>query len=430
MRIRASLLAVASLSLWGCGGGDSAQVTAPPSAPPPPKAATPTGTNVSQTRPGGPQVATPKAGETPRGPVIPPEALIVGGSQPNYTLVALADAPPHNRFLVNAPPPGYDSRFLTVEAAVLSTPARPATLPDGFVAVETAGYSDDGWPLRIRAQSDGAQLALVPPGPFLRGVDGGPSNAGPMHVIDLDRYYIDVHEVSVGQFQKFRDALRADRKNAPPPAVNSDSPPDHPVRGISYRAALQYAEWAGRSVPTEAEWEKAARGEQGFVYPWGDDRPLWERRRSPGQIDPVGSFRADQSVYGVFDLAGNVREWCQDWYSDVSYQDLAGKAGVAIRNWTGPRTGDKQSRRVVKGGVHGWELWHRDGVSLSESPADVGFRLVLRLSGPAANASTTAPAEEAREPGSPPRGAVPKGGDRPRPSRSPNQKGTSKSPDF
>jgi formylglycine-generating enzyme len=93
----------------------------------------------------------------------------------------------------------------------------------------------------------------------------------------------------------------------------------------------------------------------------------------------VGSFRTDESPFGVLDMAGNAREWCQDFFAEDAYRQAPAPGSAAARNWAGPRT-DKASRRVVKGSPTGWELWARDGKPMSERSPQIGFRCVLRLS--------------------------------------------------
>jgi formylglycine-generating enzyme len=228
----------------------------------------------------------------------------------------------------------------------------------------------------IRSEPDGAVMALVSGGLGVQGADGA-ATAAPRHPIDVDAFYIDVHEVTVEKYLRFREATKGDK--TPPGIPANASSPQQPAVGISWRDAMQYAKWAGKELPTESEWEKAARGFKGFTYPWGEDRAVWERHREAGQIDDVGSFRTDESVYGVFDLAGNAREWCQDFFAEDAYKQAPAPGSAAARNWKGPRT-DKASRRVVKGSPTGWELWAREGMSMTERAPKIGFRCVLRLS--------------------------------------------------
>ncbi len=237
-------------------------------------------------------------------------------------------------------------------------------------------------------------MALVPGGLAIQGAENAGA-ASPRHPIDVDAFYIDVYEITVEKFQKFREANRGEKSTPPAPA--NASFPLQPAVGLNWRDAMLYCKWAGRELPTESEWEKAARGPKGFVYPWGDGRPLWDRSRAPGQIDDVGTFRTDESPFGVMDLAGNAREWCQDFFTEDAYRQAPTPGSAAARNWAGPKT-DKGSRRVVKGNPDGWETWARQGVSMTERTPGVGFRSVLRLSGVAAAPRTQTPGPAAATP--------------------------------
>ena len=122
----------------------------------------------------------------------------------------------------------------------------------------------------------------------------------------------------------------------------------HPVN-VSWNDAKAYAKWAGVTLPTEAQWEKAARGTDGRVYPWGNDWDAAKCNNSvganhPGKTSPVGSFPAGASPYGCLDMAGNVWQWCADWYGADYYTTSPAK------NPTGPATG---TVRVLRGGSWG-----------------------------------------------------------------------------
>jgi formylglycine-generating enzyme required for sulfatase activity len=183
--------------------------------------------------------------------------------------------------------------------------------------------------------------------------------------------------VTLAQFERFRAAVRSESNRTVQPALNFDKSSDMslPALGVTWGEAKSYATWAGRELPTEAQWEKAARGPENFPHAWGFTRPLWHRPRSIGQIDPVGSFHTDMSPYGIMDLAGNAREWCADFYHDQAYQQTSGE----VRNPTGPRTPSKPNQRVVRGGGGGWHAWFREGAAMNERLPDVGFRLVLNV---------------------------------------------------
>lgn len=278
--------------------------------------------------------------------------------------------------MVVSPDPGVNSSLMLVSREVTPPTTGAAALPAGFTAVADTDFDSSGLPKRIRCEKDGAIMALVPGGIAIQGAEGTPT-ASPRHPIDIDAFYIDVHEVMVEQFQKFREATKGDKSAAAP--VNA-SFPKQPAVGVNWRDATQYAKWTGRELPTESEWEKAARGVNGFTYPWGEGRAIWERRRQPGQINDVESFRTDESAFGVFDLAGNAREWCQDFFTEDAYKQAPAPGSAAARNWAGPRT-DKAARRVVKGSANGWELWAREGFPMAEHSPKIGFRCVLKATG-------------------------------------------------
>jgi hypothetical protein len=250
-------------------------------------------------------------------------------------------------------------------------------LPDGFTAIESAGHSVSGLPWRIRCEQDGAAMGLVPEGIFIQGGNSDSANVGPEHGVLLDAYYIDLREVTAERYDKYREAVGEKRRV--PRAARAPKDPQEPVLGVTWAEAHAYALWAGKELPTEAQWEKAARGTDGFKYPWGNGPYVWERPRGPLQIDRVGSFRGDISPCGAYDMAGNAREWCSDWYGEKYYTQLMADAGATARNPTGPRASGGSNARVVKGGDPNWLVWARSGVVQSERPTDVGIRCVLKL---------------------------------------------------
>jgi sulfatase modifying factor 1 len=194
---------------------------------------------------------------------------------------------------------------------------------------------------RIWSLYDGAELIHVPAGPALLGLPDGPPDEGPARSVVLSSYLIDRHEVTVGQFKRF---CKFTQRTLPAqPAGSTDM---HPVVNVTWNDAEAYAKWAHRRLPTEAEWEKAARGSTGARFPWGaeDDEVM---RNGPGAADgfegmaPVCKYPGGQSPYGLHDMAGNAWEWCADVYAADAYS-----SGDA-RDPRGPKTGPE---RVVRGG--------------------------------------------------------------------------------
>ncbi len=193
---------------------------------------------------------------------------------------------------------------------------------------------------------DGAPMALVPAGEFLMG-----SNAeadSPEHPVHLDSFYMDKFEMTNARYAKFLE----DTKRNPPffwDEIRLPGEGDRPVIGVDWHDADAYCTWAGKRVPTEAEWEKAARGTDGRRYAWGNDEPSslmanynWDGKRTwqgLSTISPVGSYEAGKSPYGMYDLTGNLWEWVFDWY-DATYYRLSAK-----ENPTGPAKGTMKSLR-------------------------------------------------------------------------------------
>lgn len=194
------------------------------------------------------------------------------------------------------------------------------------------------------AGRDGAPAVLVPAGAFIMGDD----EVAPRREVFVDAFYIDRFEVTTGRYAEF---LRETGSVSPPDEWESLTLPaggELPVVGVDWNDADAYCRWAGRRLPTEAEWEKAARGPDGRRYPWGDASPTLDQANyqnsSPlayeGGLAPVGTHRAGDSPYGVSDMAGNAAEWVADWFSESF------PVGD-VRNPTGPDSGEK---RVIRSG--------------------------------------------------------------------------------
>ncbi|MFM8289434.1 MAG: formylglycine-generating enzyme family protein [Planctomycetaceae bacterium] len=263
-----------------------------------------------------------------------------------------------------------------IERAAVSGAAGDYHLPEGFAAVAEAGQTEDGFPWRIRCEADGALMGLVPAGPSHLGSTSGPEAERPAVQPGLEGFYIDLVEVTVGQYQAYRDDAGEKRRIAEPARKGAA---DEPVTGISWTEAKAYATWAGKELPTEAEWEKGARGPLGFAVPWGEGDPLWGRTREVSRLTPVARYSADLSPYGLYDTAGNAREWVADWYQPDAFEQLLSRKGGAVRDPTGPKPAGANEQKVVKGGAADWRLTSRVGVVSNQRLPDVGFRCVVRL---------------------------------------------------
>ena len=248
-------------------------------------------------------------------------------------------------------------------------------------------------------------MVLIPAGKFQMGSMEGDVDERPVHMVNLDAFYIDVHEVTNTQYRQFVESIGYFSPNGTgytaeygvldynyQPWLDPEfNQPEQPVTNVTWFDAAAYCRWKGKRLPTEAEWEKAALGNSaGIKYPWGDDEPgnrsanfsdintTFEWRSSSVNdgfvfTSPVKSF--EPNGYGLFDMAGNVWEWCADWY-DVSYY-----VESDAKNPKGPEIGE---RRVLRGGA-----WYRASHCLraaervSDYPDNslnvVGFRCAMDI---------------------------------------------------
>lgn len=238
----------------------------------------------------------------------------------------------------------------------------------------------------------GIDFVEIPAGKFLMGSRDDNINAQdrdnekPQHTVEITRpYRIGLFPVTNAQYREFAEAGRTGWK--------TEKPDDHPAAYVSWKDAAAYCDWLTKKLrdsgelpgnevirlPTEAEWEKAARGEYGNEWPWGNE---FDAAKCNTEEDgkrgttPVGAYSpAGDSPYGVADMAGNVWEWCADWYSDDEYKRRAGRE---VKDPTGPQKGDYHA---LRGGA-----WHRNlryarcayrlRSYLSVADVDVGFRVV------------------------------------------------------
>jgi sulfatase modifying factor 1 len=240
-------------------------------------------------------------------------------------------------------------------------------------------------------------MVYIPPGKFTMGSNDY-DDEKPPHIVYLDGYWMGKYEVTVKQYLQFVK----DKKSHFPEWLekgskysietgNDDyykkfvSDENYPAVGISWDDAGAYCDWLSNkmglnfSLPTEAQWEKAARGIDGRKYPWGNKEPdgnLANFDRKVLKVTPVGSYPGGSSLYGILDMAGNVWEWCYDWYDERYYDNMPGI------NPTGPTSG---SLCVVRGGSWGNQAINvrcavRGGGRPSNRGYDAGFRLCMEVS--------------------------------------------------
>ncbi len=197
---------------------------------------------------------------------------------------------------------------------------------------------------------DDSVMIYVPPGKFTMGSEDGVSDERPVRDVWLDGYYIDKYEVSWKQWKAagFTVDEDPDSRQQRPRAPDWGIVDEQPALNINWHEAREYLHKVGKRLPSEAEWEKAARGTDGRVYPWGNEPPTYERamwKDNPAALESTGAVdccAAGASPYGVFNMAGNVYEWCQDTYYSRYY------LRAPERN---PRYDGPGRYRVLRGGA-------------------------------------------------------------------------------
>ncbi len=226
----------------------------------------------------------------------------------------------------------------TATQAITATPAAANVSPEATPLVVSTKISP----------VDGMVMVKIPAGKFNMGKEDNIESAdGPRHTVYLEDYWIDQTDVTNAMFAKCVQAGQCtfDVQHAATD-IHFGNPEyvDHPVVYITWYQAVAYCQWANRRLPSEAEWEKAARGTDERPFPWGRkpvDPTLANYNDNIGDTTPVGKYPLGASPYGLLDMAGNVRQWVADWFDALFYRNSP------LQNPLGPGLGEK---RVLRGG--------------------------------------------------------------------------------
>ena len=231
---------------------------------------------------------------------------------------------------------------------------------------------------KIIVSDEGREMVEIPEGPFTMGANNSDPDEGPAHPVYLKTFYIDLKEVTQAEYERFEQMTKREKPLVPvfEDDISKLKNPDYPVVGVTWNDAVAYCRWAGKRLPTEAEWEKAGRGEGKRRYPWGEKFDQ-NYANVDGEDDgfqylaPVGSFEIGRSPYGLYDATGNVAEWVLDNYSAAYYQESP------FRDPNGPE--DEEVYKVIRGGSWresqiGARLTKRFSAKMWRTDATVGFR--------------------------------------------------------
>jgi len=254
-------------------------------------------------------------------------------------------------------------RFLWIAGGVFAAIVMVAVLFLSLVPAPPAPELNDAY----------GRMLLVPAGDFIYG-ENSPDSPRPRQTISLKGFYVDETEVSNKEYKQFADATG----HTAPKSADFTTAPDNPVVGVTYEDAQAFAAWAGKRLPTEEEWEKAARGVDGRRYPWGQEP--WTHG-VPTRLQPINSFPDRKSPYGALNMAGNVFEWTASTFpaGNAEFEDMRDVLGT---------TNFSKVWYTIKGGSfspHGdvfFQCFMRRGFPPDQQSPVIGLRCVRDLSNP------------------------------------------------
>jgi len=239
-------------------------------------------------------------------------------------------------------------------------------------AYESASYAQQETILTEVNNKFGTDMILVPSGYFILGSEYGDDHEKPGHRVYLDSFFINRTEVTNAHYSKCVEYGNCEKPGCD--YYGKSEYENHPVVCVDWTQAQTYCAWSGGRLPSEAEWEKAARGTDGREFPWGNEEPNCDfanYKGCKGDTTAVGSYPAGASPYGAFDMAGNVEEWVNDWFDDYDSSEK--------KNPMGPSSGEY---RVLRGGSRYFSTYTlraaaRDHIDPGVRNNNIGFRCAM-----------------------------------------------------
>jgi len=278
----------------------------------------------------------------------------------------------------HVPTPTLTSTATRTPVPSTATPTNASPAPTDMPTATPIPPTPTDIPTRVR-EADNAEMVYVPAGEFVMGSDQEYDDQKPEHVVYVDAFWIDKYEITNAQY---RLCVASGACGA---SMYDDDPRynlgKQPVVGVYWTSALAYCQWAGARLPTEAEWEKAARGTDKRLYPWGDEFDPSKLNSTLNQgadrfikaAASVGSFLDGASPYGVLDLSGNVWEWTSSLYRPYPYSSEDGREDPTVNS---------TATRAVRGGSWNSELYRltttwRNYFTRGTRYPDTGFRCAV-----------------------------------------------------
>jgi formylglycine-generating enzyme required for sulfatase activity len=222
-------------------------------------------------------------------------------------------------------------------------------------------------------------MVLIPAGSFLMGSSTGQADEAPEHEVSLDAYYLDAFEVSNIMYRACVESGACTQGNKPDSFTyqgyrDNPSYDNYPVVGVTWDQAEAYCRWAGKRLPTEAEWEYAASGPENLIWPWGNTFDANLSAASAPDVQPVDSYPGAVSPFGVYNMAGNVGEWVADVYNEAYYANSPASNPLS--------TGDG-AERIFRGGsfanpdgaFYTTSRRYKNGRTFND--VDIGFRCAM-----------------------------------------------------